>query len=85
MTISEAFEGENSSLRKTFDEAVNTPANECGHEWMCVKEAWHYRDFYCSKCLANITQSDGLWGEIIESPFRKMGDRVHWYKVSKNK
>lgn len=29
MKISQAFEGENSSLRKTFDEAVNTPA----HEW----------------------------------------------------
>ena len=46
MTPSQMFEGENSSLRKTFEEAVNNPA----HEWRenyneFVKDVREYGDF----------------------------------------
>jgi len=51
-------------IQKTLTNPIE--GKECKHEWICAKEGWQYRDFFCSKCLANITYSRGEWSKVIK-------------------
>lgn len=47
MKPSQIFEGENSSLRKSFNEAVKVHLAFCGK---CQQKTNHYDDGRCTKC-----------------------------------